>query len=121
MTVDVDNFLKHLKSRGGKFLRWESDIFKLHQAGVSYERIAEFLNINGVRANKMEVYRFIHRKKRKHLLEGVAVETGSSDTRRGDQPPIARPVLENQKQEQRDGALPKFNWRESRSKDKPKW
>lgn len=121
MTVNADNFLEHLKSRGGKFVLWEADIFKLHRAGVSYERIAEFLNINGVKANKMEVYRFIHRKKRKHLLGGVTAENNPRNEHQGIKTPLAQLVLENQQQEQRDGTLPKFNWRESRSKEKPKW
>lgn len=121
MTVSADNFLEQLKCRSGKLVHWEGDIFKLHRAGVSYERIAEFLEINGVKANKMEVYRFIHRKKRRHLLGGVNVETNPREDQQGINTPLPQQALEKQPQEQRDGARPKFNWRESRSKEKPKW
>jgi len=121
MTVNADNFLEHLKNRGGKFDLWEADIFKLHHAGVSYERIAEFLSVNDVKANKMEVYRFIHRKKRKHLLGGEQAQTKSRIDQPANHPQLPKQALEHQPQEQRDGTLPRFNWRESRSKEKPKW
>lgn len=121
MSVDVEQFLENLSAKNGKFSLWEPDIFKLYRAQVSYQSIAEFLNANGVKATKMEVYRFIHRKKRSHL-RGDAASTN----------PAVIAAASPQFQTVSGGAhvggppqggtdLPKFSWRQSRTKDEPKW
>ena len=70
MAVNVETFLERLSNtkKKGKLPPWESDIVKLRNEDVSYGQIVIFLSENGVKANRSEVYRFVNRFKRKHLL-----------------------------------------------------
>ena len=125
MAVDVATYLAQLDDKKGKLERWETDIFQLHHAGVSYQNIAEFLKLNGSESTKMEVYRFIHRKKRKHLLVSntvIPAEPASSPANRpavpgdlAESPPILTP------EHQENQSRPKFKFRESMGKEKTKW
>lgn len=122
MAVNVNEFIEQLDERKGKLERWESDIFALYHANASYEYIATYLRLNGVPAIRMEVYRFIHRKKRKHLHQSSTPETAPP----GEIPsqPAAHPenpVSSTSEKQQQETTLPKFSWRQSRTKDEPKW
>lgn len=125
MAVDVATYLAQLDDKKGKLERWETDIFQLHHAGVSYQNIADFLKLNGAESNKMEVYRFIHRKKRRHLLVGKPVIPAEPESDRKnilstpdapvESPPISKP------DHQENQSRPKFKFRESMGKEKTKW
>lgn len=122
MSVDVDKFLGHLTSKHGKLERWERDIFKLHRAQISYQGIAEYLNANGVKASKMEVYRFIHRKKRAHLRGDCAANQPADISKVAHLPHRTAPGDAPDGESPQPGTdLPKFSWRQSRAKDEPKW
>lgn len=125
MAVDVATYLAQLDDKKGKLERWEIDIFQLHHAGVSYQNIADFLKLNGAESTKMEVYRFIHRKKRRHLLAGKPAVPAESTQARSETaalqgtPPEPAP---DQKPEHQDTpSRPKFKFRESMGKEKTKW
>lgn len=128
MAVDVATYLAQLDNKKGKLERWETDIFQLHHAGVSYQNIADFLKLNGAESTKMEVYRFIHRKKRRHLLTEKAENAGGTQAVRKEKKlkpeapenPVESklaPKPENQEAQSR----PKFKFRESMGKEKTKW
>jgi hypothetical protein len=125
MAVDVATYLAQLDDKKGKLERWETDIFQLHHAGVSYQNIADFLKLNGAESTKMEVYRFIHRKKRRHLLVGKPVAPADTEKTRpvapeksSTQPPPS-PGEESPPQE--NPSRPKFKFRKGMDKDKTNW
>jgi hypothetical protein len=123
MPIDVQTYLQILEQKKGKLSRWDSDIAVLYRAGVSYGAIAEFLRLNGVTANKMEIYRYVHREKRKHLFVRDGEKPGT--------PIEAAPVLDSQGELKKselsppagveDNSRPKFNYKETRNLNKPKW
>ena len=126
MAVDVATYLAQLDNKKGKLERWETDIFQLHHAGVSYQNIADFLKLNGAESTKMEVYRFIHRKKRRHLLSANAPGAPKTDEKQQQKAlkeaetsveSMPGPKPENQESQSR----PKFKFRESLGKEKTKW
>lgn len=126
MAVDVTTYLAQLNGKKGKLERWETDIFQLHHAGVSYQNIAEFLKLNGAESTKMEVYRFIHRKKRKHLLDrkpdtaAVPNIAASGESAKAPSPPEPASSPDSV-QAEKPPSRPKFKFRESMGKDKSKW
>lgn len=127
MTVDVETYLAQLTGGMGKLAAWEAEIFQLYRARVSYQKIATFLALNGVKATKMEVYRFIHRKKRTHLLQAKE----DLPAQRTSTPPNCKPemhsgsgisgVTQEPEQAEDRSQLPKFSWSKNRAKDKPTW
>lgn len=127
MTVDVDTYLAQLAGAMGKLAMWEAEIFQLYRARVSYQKIATFLALNGVKATKMEVYRFIHRKKRIHLLQGeVDPPAKQTATQTNCNPEIdsgsRMPSITHEPEKAEDRSqLPKFSWSKNRAKDKPTW
>lgn len=124
MAVDVATYLAQLDDKKGKLERWETDIFQLHHAGVSYQNIADFLKLNGAESTKMEVYRFIHRKKRRHLLAGKPVVAAEPASRSKDVPspdaPVESPPV-SKPDHQESQSRPKFKFRDSMGKEKTKW
>jgi hypothetical protein len=125
MSVDVATYLAQLDNKKGKLERWETDIFQLHHAGVSYQNIADFLKLNGAESTKMEVYRFIHRKKRRHLLESKTDKSGESKTERVKaKAPVetpAEPQAVTPVTHQDESSRPKFKFKGSVAKDKNNW
>lgn len=123
MAVDVATYLAKLEDKKGKLERWETDIFQLHRAGVSYQNITDFLKLNGVESTKMEVYRFIHRKKRRHLLADKPTVEAQTATNETPETPGASPQsAPAQKSERQDKPVrPKFSFREKMGKDKTNW
>jgi len=125
MSVDVATYLAQLDDKKGKLERWETDIFQLHHAGVSYQNIADFLKLNGAESTKMEVYRFIHRKKRRHLLErkpGGSVQSKNERVKAEAQveaPAESQAVTPVAHQD--ESSRPKFKFKGSVAKDKNNW
>lgn len=125
MAVNVATYLAQLNDQKGKLERWETDIFQLYHAGVSYQNIADFLKLNGAESTKMEVYRFIHRKKRRHLLTGnpvMPVEHESVDRNipSASEIPVESPPIQQSEHQKKQGR-PKFKFREGMDKEKIKW
>ena len=127
MTVDVETYLAQLAGAMGKLAAWEAEIFQLYRARVSYQKIATFLALNGVKATKMEVYRFIHRKKRTHLLQAEGdLPAQQTSTQTNCKPEIHSgseiPGITQEPEQAEDRSqLPKFSWSKNRAKDKPTW
>jgi hypothetical protein len=133
MTIDVETYLQQLAKGKSKLGAWEKEIFQLFHAKTSYQNIVDYLRQNHVHASKAEVYRFIHRIKRQHLLAtnpacGVRSDTGGvrSDTpAMGGQPGKTATAgagrAESEKPRQEDSRLPKFSWRQIRERDTPEW
>ncbi|NHZ99037.1 hypothetical protein [Massilia sp. CCM 8734] len=124
MTVDIANYFAQLNDKKGKLERWETDIFQLHHAGVSYQNIADFLKLNGSESTKMEVYRFIHRKKRRHLLVDKPVIPTEQESVRRSIPSTSEAPVESavpKPDHQENQSRPKFKFRESMGKEKAKW
>jgi hypothetical protein len=125
MAVDVATYLAKLDDKKGKLERWETDIFQLHRAGVSYQNISDFLKLNGVESTKMEVYRFIHRKKRRHLLvdkPATSIEALPASSESPETPgPPPEPEPEQKTERQDKPVRPKFSFRERMGKDKTNW
>jgi len=129
--VDVKQFVQQHEGKGGKLDRWEAEIFALYRAQVSYEKIADFLRMHTVQVSKIEVYRYIHRNKRRHLLQGApaarqpnAASAGMPDSATAVQQetPCSDAFTTDEAASQAQGStLPKFSWQQSRTKDKPKW
>jgi IS30 family transposase len=127
MTVDVATYLEQLEKNKGKLGRWEAEIFQLFRAKASYQHIANYLQLNNVKVTKEEVYRFIHRKKRRHLLNvNAPLESPPENIKNvqeigGEEPKAATPPKPQENQPLEGSVMPKFNWRQNREKDKPKW
>ena len=124
--MDVKQFIEQRDEKKGKLARWEAEIFALHGARMSYEKIAEFLRSHAVHVCRIEVYRYIHRNKRRHLLQGspAATQGVTPDTGNGarEAPPRSdAPTINAAASQAQAGTLPKFSWQQSRTKDKPKW
>lgn len=125
MTIDVETYLQQLAKGKNKLDTWEGDIFQLFHAKTSYQNIVDYLLQNNVAASKAEVHRFIHRKKRRHLLAtNPAGGVRSDHPATGGQPDktvkddAGRAEAEKPQQE---GSRPKFSWRQIREQDKPEW
>lgn len=126
MTIDVETYLQQLAKGKNKLDTWETEIFQLFHAKASYQDIVNYLSQNNVATTKAEIHRFIHRKKRRHLLTiNPAGEVQSENPGTGDQSTqtgMDGARLKEHGNPGREGAgLPKFNWRQSRDKDKPEW
>jgi len=121
MAIDVATYLKQLEKKKGKLGRWEAEIFQLLYAKASYQDIAEYLKLNETNATKMEVYRFIHRKKRRHLLNINTTGNVTSENHSSAQGTNKGKTGDIPSKHQEDSGMPKFNWRQDRKKDKPKW
>jgi hypothetical protein len=128
MSVDVKTYLAQLeKVKGkGKLGQWEAEIFQLFHAKASYQEIVEFLKLNGVKAVKIEVYRFIHCKKRRHLVNAnAATDESLKDVeiivKSSKEVTMTAPSKLHDVQSLESPGMPKFNWRDNRKKDKPKW
>lgn len=131
LVVDVNQFVEQLDEKKGKLARWEAEIFALHHAQVSYEKIADFLRLQAVQVCRIEVYRYIHRNKRRHLLQGnpaakTPVVTPAVPPQPGtatlhEAPCSDAPSTDGTASQPQDNTLPRFSWQESRSRDKPKW
>lgn len=126
MTIDVETYLQQLAKGKNKLGTWETEIFQLFHAKASYQDIVNYLLQNNVNASKTEVHRFIHRKKRRHLLAiNPAREVQSDNPGVGGQPGKTAmggaERAESEKPRQEGSRLPKFSWRQSREKDKPEW
>jgi IS30 family transposase len=126
MTIDVETYLQHLDKGKSKLDTWEKEIFQLFHAQLSYQNIVDYLQQNNVHASTAEVYRYIHRKKRRHLL---AINPAGGV--QSDNPGVGRQAGKTEKDgagraepanlRQEGSGLPKFSWRQSREKDKPEW
>jgi len=129
--VDVKQFVQQYEGKSGKLDRWEAEIFLLYRAQVSYEKIADFLRMHAVQVSKIEVYRYIHRNKRRHLLQGApaarqpnVAPAGMPDSATAVQQetPCSDAFTTDEASSQAQGStLPRFSWLQSRTKDKPKW
>jgi len=124
MGVDLETYARQLPAQTGKLGPWSDAIFALRKDGVPYQRIADFLRLNGVAVDRAELYRFMHRKKRQRLLQATSHPGGDGgaqaaqceehlgDTARTTVLPPP-PVVSH--------SLPRFNWEEQRKKTKLKW
>ena len=126
MAIDVTSYLDQRKKKNGKLDQWEAEIFQLFHAGASYQDIVKYLNLNDTSAKKIEVYRFIHRKKRRHLVNINAdgetpLENGADASETGKANTAATAPNPQQSSPQEDPARPGFNWRHIRDNDKPTW
>lgn len=120
--MDVKQFVQQHEGKSGKLDCWEAEIFALHRAQVSYEKIADFLRMHAVQVSKIEVYRYIHRNKRRHLLQRTPAVTSTAATALPQERPCSDALATDEAASQKQGStLPKFSWQQSRTKDKPKW
>ena len=124
--MDVKQFIEQRHEKKGKLARWEAEIFELHRGRMSYEKIAEFLRSHAVQVCRIEVYRYIHRNKRRHLLQGplattLGVTPDSGSAARQVPPCSDAPATDTAASQAQAGTLPKFSWQQSRTKDKPTW
>lgn len=129
--MDVKQFVEQHEGKYGKLNRWETEIFALYRARASYEKIAEFLRMHAVQVSKIEVYRYIHRNKRRHLLQGAPparqpnlAPAGMPDSATAVQQETAGSdafTTDEAASQAQGSTLPKFSWQQSRNKDKPKW
>lgn len=134
MGIDVQKFIAELPEREkGKLVAWESAIFELLAARVTYGAVVEFLSQNGVKANRMEVHSFVHRKKRRHLLDALPAKGHDrtagqiSRSAQGGQATPASALQEGANDVPEDKAgrqheLPKFDWQALKNETKnSKW
>ena len=75
MAVDLQTFINRAPvTQKIKLEEWEGDIFKLISLNFSYQKIAQYLNENGVKIGRSEIYTFTRRQIRRHLLDEAISE-----------------------------------------------
>lgn len=127
MGLTTEGYLSKLKENRGKLEKWEKEIFTLFHANISYQKICDFLEANNVTSTRMEIYNFIHRKKRRNLMEVKRTNNNMSENKGSDCTVPAAPNqgvrLPSQKsnQESHDTALPKFSWQHRPKDEDPNW
>ncbi len=119
MDVDVKAFLCALPTKSDKLGAWEAPIFELLAAGAGYAQVVRFLALNGIRADRAEVYRFAHRRKRKHLLVAPSGATGNPPEAAGRSANgLDKAVEDGSPAPPKPRELPRFDWQsEQASKD----
>jgi hypothetical protein len=69
---DVEAFARSVaRGRGGQLVQWEAEIFHLLALAVSYRNICRFLSERGTTVSAPGLHKFVHAKKRAHLLAQI--------------------------------------------------